>query len=123
MFLCEISDCYEINVALVEENKRKKDLLTHENNKNTQELAWKLWRYIYINEKAFIIGLAFEWSISLGQNDVSQSSGTKVGIEGQVTGSEEVRFTRVSNAQVLWQIEALCRDNGEFISGPAGATM
>lgn len=39
---------------------------------------------IYINEKAFIIGLAFEWSISLGQNDVSQSSGTKVDIEGQV---------------------------------------
>lgn len=38
------------------------------------------------NEKAFIIGLAFEWSISLDQNDVSQSSGTKVDIEGQVEG-------------------------------------
>jgi len=59
-----------------------------------------IYRYIYINEKAFIIGLAFEWSVSLGRNDVSQSSGTKVDIEGQVTGGEEVRFTRVSNAQV-----------------------
>lgn len=54
-----------------------------------------------MNEKASIIGLAFEWSISLDQNDVSQSSGTKVDIEGQVAGGGgEVSFARVSNAQV-----------------------
>lgn len=56
--------------------------------------------WAYINEKASIIGLAFEWSISLGQNDVSQSSGTKVDIEGQVARGGEVSFARVSNAQV-----------------------
>jgi len=55
---------------------------------------------VYVNEKAFVIGLAFEWSISLGQNVVSQSSGTKVDIEEQVAGDGEVRFARVSNAQV-----------------------
>ena len=54
-----------------------------------------------MNEKASIIGLAFEWSISLGQNDISQSSSTKVDIEGQVAREARVvRFARVSNAQV-----------------------
>lgn len=65
-------------------------------------------------------------SRSIARSDISRGAVGKVDIERHGGGRWRAGVAcvaRVSNAQVSWQIEALCRDNGEFISGPAGATM
>jgi len=80
------------------------------NNGSIRGITLKILSKVYISEKAFIIGLAIGWpteSISLGRNDISQSSGHKGRYQGWRRGERAggegrrgARRARVSNAQV-----------------------
>lgn len=117
--------CIKMNfIFLTQLNERSKDSKPH-------RFCWKSLllprlKKIFHERPAFTRFRLLTKSRSIARSDISRGAVGKVDIERHGGGRWRAGVAcvaRVSNAQVSWQIEALCRDNGEFISGPAGATM